>query len=140
MRFIRFVKKRLWKGLILIIALVLAPGVYAETLVPDYKVSKIMFSNIPAVGTQVEVYAEVENIGETDLLQREFYVSFDYKKFSQDWLYHIGDVLVESIPSGEKRTISVKWTPPSYGEYTIIVKADWGESINETNEENNEMS
>jgi subtilase family serine protease len=107
--------------------------VYVHDPLPDLTVmsGEITFSNsTPAVGDSITIYAVVRNQGEADAsdVSVEFY----------DGALKIGStIILPLVALGGQQTASVLWTALPEGWHQIKVAVDGGNSIVESNENNN---
>jgi len=85
----------------------------------------------PAKYDNLVISSAISNTGETEARNVLVSVFVDSSPLSE--------VLLESIPGGETRTIYVEWSPRNQS-YTIEITVDPYDTISESNEENNEIS
>ncbi len=110
-------------------------NIYNETLyvhgpAPDLIISSISFSDTtPTVGTLIDIYATVKNIGELPATNFTVQFSMDGTPF--------GNVYVDLINDSENKPVNISWNATSKGWHTIWVCADVYENVTESDENNN---
>jgi subtilase family serine protease len=98
---------------------------------PDLTLAGLRVPATAADGEDVHIFAEVENSGTANFIDR-FVVTLYV-----DGLI-VAEVLVEGLPAGGSTTVSARWTA-SPGTHFFRAMADLPNSIAETNETDNEM-
>ena len=100
----------------------------------DLKVDEIIYTpEIPTVGQNVSLKARVSNIGRknSSSCKGTFYVNGEV----------LATVSIHALNPGKYFVIEpVKWTPSSFGSYNIRFWVDSTESVDEIDEENNNLS